>query len=211
MNLGGRSVPGFLTVRGAAQGLRLAPRSVRDLIYAGRLPSVRLGRLHYVSAADVELERRRRRNLAPPAPRRPRRARLAVVPTTGARRRSTDSPSADQSPRRARAAEREALRQQWLRAGRQPENPALPFQVDRAVGPAECPACGKALPVGAGLVAAPASDGVARLCLTCGRRTVLRWADERRRESAFARRFAQDLGRTLGPSVTAPAAGSAVA
>src|ERR671938_207708 len=61
-------VPGFVTVQGAGEVLHLAPRSVRDLIYAGRLPSVRLGRLHFVSTADLEVERRRRLGLALPRP-----------------------------------------------------------------------------------------------------------------------------------------------
>ena len=38
------------------------------------------------------------------------------------------------------------------------------------------------------------TDGhaAAVLCLTCGRRAVLRWADDRRRESVAARRLATD-------------------
>ncbi len=53
-------VPGFVTVGGAGQVLHLAPRSVRDLIYTGRLPSMRLGRLHFVRLTDLEVERLRR-------------------------------------------------------------------------------------------------------------------------------------------------------
>ncbi|MDQ3812096.1 MAG: helix-turn-helix domain-containing protein, partial [Chloroflexota bacterium] len=56
-------VPGYATVARASEILQLAPRSVRDLIYSGRLPSVRLARAHYIRAADVEAERRRRLGL----------------------------------------------------------------------------------------------------------------------------------------------------
>src|SRR5437763_11573661 len=90
-------LPGYASVARAAEALHLAPRSVRDLIYAGRLPSLRIGRLHYVRASDLELERRRRLGLPLPQPQmsrrqpRPARARQprAVVapeaePTTAA-------------------------------------------------------------------------------------------------------------------------------
>ena len=49
-----------------ADRLRLAPRSVRDLIYTGRLPSARLGRRHFLRIPDVEAERRRRLGLPLP-------------------------------------------------------------------------------------------------------------------------------------------------
>ena len=66
-------LPGYASVARAAEVLHLAPRSVRDLIYAGRLPSARIGRLHYVRASDLEAERRRRLGLRLPARRIPRR------------------------------------------------------------------------------------------------------------------------------------------
>src|SRR5882762_4321039 len=59
-------LPGYVTVAGAADRLRLAPRSVRDLIYTGRLPSARLGRRHFLRIPDVEAERRRRLGLPLP-------------------------------------------------------------------------------------------------------------------------------------------------
>src|ERR687886_1884215 len=102
-------VPGFVTVQGAGEALHLAPRSVRDLIYSGRLPSVRLGRLHFVSTADLELERRRRLGLAPLRPRaeRPHRPRLASQAVRQHR-------PADPAARARRAEERAAALQRWL-------------------------------------------------------------------------------------------------
>src|SRR5438477_12868358 len=63
-------LPGYVTVSAAAERLRLAPRSVRDLVYAGRMPSARLGRRHFLRVPDVETERRRRLGLPLPQPRR---------------------------------------------------------------------------------------------------------------------------------------------
>lgn len=193
-------MPGFLSVKGVAQELRLAPRSVRDLIYAGRLPSVRLGRLHYVSVADADLERRRRLGLPLPRQTHPR---LAAVPrTSGARRAppvaTPDGGSAGLAMRRARAAERASLRQQWLHAGRRPAEPALPFAPTTALALTPCTACGRRLAAGGTIVDAAPSDGrqAGRLCVTCARRTLLDWADGRRRESLAARRLAQHLGRS---------------
>src|SRR5215210_4647248 len=68
-------LPGFVTVAVAADRLRLAPRSVRDLVYTGRLASARLGRRHFLRVPDVEAERRRRLGLPLPQARRPRRER----------------------------------------------------------------------------------------------------------------------------------------
>src|SRR5947199_2992735 len=62
-------LPGYITVSAAAERLRLAPRSVRDLVYAGRLASARLGRRHFLRVPDVEAERRRRLGLPLPKPR----------------------------------------------------------------------------------------------------------------------------------------------
>src|SRR3569833_1904239 len=108
-------VPGFHSVRRVSALLPLAPRSVRELIYMGRLPSVRLGRLHYVRAADVEIERRRRLGLALPKPRKPQLRRrvthLRALPTEPSRRLSPTSAS---SARSERAAERKQLLERWL-------------------------------------------------------------------------------------------------
>ena len=54
-------VLGYLSVKAAAQELGLRERSVRSLIERGRLPSSRLGRLHFLPTRDVEEYRRVRR------------------------------------------------------------------------------------------------------------------------------------------------------
>jgi excisionase family DNA binding protein len=54
-------VPGFLSVRAAAERLGITERSVRELIERRRLPSSRLGRLHFVAHDDVEAYRGERR------------------------------------------------------------------------------------------------------------------------------------------------------
>jgi hypothetical protein len=185
-------VPGFLTVAGAAEHLRLAPRSVRDLIYAGRLPSVRLGRVHFLSVADVEHERRRRLGLPLPArpsrPRRPRQPRpvLAERPAPTPRRAS-----ADQSTRAQRAAERAELLDRWLHAHRAAD-PHLPFDIVMIADATTCAACHRQLRPGARAVTLNADAG-SQLCTTCGRRALLDWADERRREAIAARRLASDV------------------
>jgi hypothetical protein len=185
-------VPGFLTVTGAAEQLHLAPRSVRDLIYSGRLPSVRLGRVHFMSVADVELERRRRLGLPlPPRRRRPRRERShARTAPASPRPRSAST----QSTRSQRAAERAALLERWLHSSHHAdEQPALPFRIAHVADTVQCDVCQRPLQPGArSMELSDASLHAARLCLVCGRRAVLRWADERRRESIAARRLAAD-------------------
>jgi excisionase family DNA binding protein len=53
--------PGFLPVSAAAALLGISPRSVRRWIAAGRLPSTRLGRLHYIPRqALIQAVRQRR-------------------------------------------------------------------------------------------------------------------------------------------------------
>jgi hypothetical protein len=188
------AIPGFLTVKGAAEPLGLAPRSVRGLIYAGRLPSVRLGRVHFLHVADVEAERRRRLGLPLPArPARPRRERRPRPP-----RAETDTPRrqpADQSVRRQRAAERAESLERWLHAGHQAASPTVPFEVVTSETAATCDACGRSLPPNTRVVRAAAAPDrpPAVLCLICGRRAVLNWADERRREATAARRLAADV------------------
>jgi excisionase family DNA binding protein len=56
--------PGFLSVRAAAERLGMQPRSVRALIERQRLSSQRLGRIHFISQAQVEKYRRVRRERA---------------------------------------------------------------------------------------------------------------------------------------------------
>jgi hypothetical protein len=187
-------VPGFLTVTGAAEQLRLAPRSVRDLIYTGRLPSVRLGRVHFMAVGDVELERRRRLGLPlPPRLRRPRRDPPRSASEAGQPRVAAPRRAAEQTTRRQRAAERAALLERWLHTGHQVA-PALPFSVVSVAEPTRCDACHRTLSPGARSVEVAPTDerAAARLCLVCGRRAVLRWADDRRRESLAARRLASD-------------------
>jgi hypothetical protein len=166
--------------------LHLAPRSVRDLIYSGRLPSLRIGRLHYVRATDLELERRRRLGLrAPRRPPRPARARVAVS------RPRAERPHVDPALRRQRAAERAAVVSRWAER-HQPRGPRVPFTTAELGEQGVCAACGRALRAGARTVVPDA--GEERLCLTCGRRAILDWADQRRLEAASARRMAHELG-----------------
>jgi len=188
-------VPGFLTVAGAAEHLRLAPRSVRDLIYAGRLPSVRLGRVHFLSVTDVEHERRRRLGL--PLPARPSRARRPSRPRPSRAAHgerpvaSSGRAPADQSSRRQRAAERAELLERWLHVHRTAQ-PQLPFDVVTIAEPATCAACHRQHRPGARALTISADAG-AQLCTPCGRRALLDWADERRREAVAARRLAADV------------------
>ena len=53
--------PGYLSVRAASEQLGLRPRSVRSLIERGRITSQRLGRIHFISQAQVDQYRRVRR------------------------------------------------------------------------------------------------------------------------------------------------------
>ncbi len=54
-------VPGYLSVRAAAELLGIGERSVRELVERRRLASTRLGRLHFLSSAEVEAYRGERR------------------------------------------------------------------------------------------------------------------------------------------------------
>jgi hypothetical protein len=183
-------VPGFVTVNGAGKVLHLAARSVRDLIYTGRLPSVRLGRLHFVSTADLERERRRRLGLALPRPR-PR-----TAPTRDRTPGRQARLPADPAARDRRAAERLAVLQGWLRAGHRVEEPRLPFRPAAAPNAVRCANCGARVDAGRFvLMSATVSDAADRaLCAACGRRALLAWADERRHEAAAARQLADQLG-----------------
>ena len=206
-------LPGYVTVAVAADRLRLAPRSVRDLVYTGRLPSARLGRRHLLRVPDVEAERRRRLGLPLPPPRPAARRRRGT-------RRRPDAPPAPgwaggpvpalpravdrvrSEARRERARQRAAQLERWLRAGHGPAAPALPFAtVDLGAGTAVCDACRRPVRAGGRMVDAGAADGrpAARLCLTCARRALLAWSDSRRREAVAARRLAQELGSTYAP------------
>jgi hypothetical protein len=206
-------LPGFVTVAVAADRLRLAPRSVRDLVYAGRLASARLGRRHFLRVPDVEAERRRRLGLplpqARPVARQPRapRQRPDTRPTAlhagtepAVQPRTTRSMNSE--TRRERARQRAAELERWLRSGHGPGAPSLPFtRVDLSAATATCDGCRRTVRSGGRVVDAAAADGrpAARLCLTCARRALLAWSDARRREAVAARRLAQELGVTYVP------------
>jgi hypothetical protein len=181
---------------------------VRDLIYTGRLPSVRVGRLHYIKATDLDLERRRR--LGSPLPLRPasaprrtnRRTRLERLP------RGAGASPVDAVVRRERAAERAALVGRWAHQHGL-ASPRVPAAVQRVAAPTACEVCGRQVRSGRMLEVAFADNGqlADRLCLSCGRRALLDWADRRRREAAEARRMAHSLGEpTVTPAHAAPRA-----
>ena len=186
------TLPGYATVARAAEVLHLAPRSVRDLIYSGRLPSLRIGRLHYVRASDLELERRRRLGLRlPPARQRTPRPRRSITPQAEAKRGA-----ADPMTRRVRAAERAAIVSRWAERHHL-DVPRVPFTPAVAESATTCAACGRALRLGARTL--KANDGT-QLCATCGRRALMDWADRRRLEAAAARRLALDFGSEAVPT-----------
>jgi len=172
-----------MNVARAGELLHLAPRTVLDLIYTGRLSSQRVGRRHYLRAADVERERRRRLGLptlsrAVPAARRLRQR--AVAPR----------PHANPELTRQRAVERAAQVASWARL--HPARAAnVPFMVETTPDAFACAACSCRINTGRSVRAVPNGN---RLCLACGRRAVLDWADQRRFEAISARRFARHLG-----------------
>lgn len=181
------TLSGYMNVARAGEVLHLAPRSVRDLIYAGRLPSQRVGRRHYLRASDVEQEHRRR--LGKPLLRR------AAVFRPTPRRLTSPSPQSHVDPevRRQRALERNAQIASWTK--RQPAfGTSVPFNEEAAPEAFKCAVCSRLIRAGRCLRASPGGD---RLCLGCGRRAVLEWADRRRFEASSARRLARDLGTTL--------------
>jgi excisionase family DNA binding protein len=57
-------VPGYLSVRAAAERLGIRERSVRELIERRRLRSTRLGRIHFLPSDSVEAYRGERRQRA---------------------------------------------------------------------------------------------------------------------------------------------------
>ena len=240
-------LPGYASVARAAEALHLAPRSVRDLIYAGRLPSLRIGRLHYVRASDLDLERRRRLGLPLPQPQRARRRqprpalarqpRPAAAPQPAATQHepadtqhepavaqqgsaadmqqepaaSTEKENTPQHPerprvdpelRRRRAVERVEVVRRWAQR-HEPTTPRVPFAPVTLSEATTCAACGRALR--ANQRALDALEPGQRLCLTCGRRALMVWADQRRLEAAAARRMALDLG-VAPPSDQSPRA-----
>jgi excisionase family DNA binding protein len=184
-------LPGYGSVAHAAQVLHLAPRSVRDLIYSGRLPSLRIGRLHLIRATDLEAERRRRMGLPLPRPR----TRRAETPT---QRQHTYVP-VDPAVRAQRAAERTAARLAWAQQHRQSAL-GVPFQPLQLAEATRCGSCGRELGAGAHAVDQLATQAQPehRLCVRCGRRAILAWADQRQAQTVAARRMAADLGARDG-------------
>jgi hypothetical protein len=184
-------LPGYSSVLRAAEVLHLAPRSVRDLIYRGRLPSVRIGRLHFIRATDLERERRRRLGLPLPQPRTQRRFVRKSEPTR-----------VDPALRAQRAAERLAARAEWVERHR-PTSPVVPFRTAPVLAtgePTTCAACHRILLPGSAAIERLSDSGspVARLCVRCGRRALLAWSDERRAEATAARSLALQLGSQTG-------------
>ncbi len=230
------NLPGYVSVGRASEVLHLAPRSVRDLIYAGRLPSLRVGRLHYIKAADLDRERRRRLGLPlrskPVRDRSPRPRSAAVRSSTtpvvdeaGASKPpimsagvlpgfedTTAPPPRTQAPRaasrrptdiglrRQRAAERAELATRWAQHHHLLE-PRVPATVVAVTAPTLCESCGRQVRRGrvVSFVSESAPDAASTLCLTCARRALLAWADQRRLESAAARRLAHSLAQ---PEIT---------
>ncbi|HLZ32225.1 MAG TPA: helix-turn-helix domain-containing protein [Chloroflexota bacterium] len=186
-------LPGYATVRHGSDVLHLAPRSVRDLIYSGRLPSLRIGRLHFLRVTDLELERRRRLGLQLPhrQPRVPR-ARTSEPST----RPRVERGHVDPTRRRERAAERAALVNEWAERHHL-DAPDVPFAVTVASVPIACAICARTLKPGARIL--QPAQAATSLCLTCGRRVLLDWSDRRRQEAAAARRLAQTLGANAAP------------
>jgi hypothetical protein len=187
-------LPGYASVARASEVLHLAQRSVRDLIYSGRLPSLRVGRLHYIKASDLEVERRRRLGL--PARRRTA-AQARHADSAAPRTPAAHAPrqqSLDAELRRQRAAERAELVSRWAKRHGVVE-PRVPARVLAVTAPLTCDACGRTVRGGRMVQLLAESEAVnGQLCLTCGRRALLDWADRRRLEAAAARRLSQSLG-----------------
>lgn len=207
------ALPGYVSVAGAAARLHLAPRSVRDLVYSGRLPSTRLGRRHFLRGLDVETERRRRLGLPLPhaqsgVRRRGPRPQQGERPTprlaADATSQTPPTPAtgtAHSEARRERSQQRAAELERWLRSGHGAGTPSLPFTTVDLLDETACDACRRPVRTGGRMVDAAATDGrpAARLCLTCARRTLLAWSDSRRREAMAARHLAQALGPAYAP------------
>ena len=193
------TLPGYASVTRVSEVLHLAPRSVRDLIYAGRLPSLRVGRLHYIKASDLELERRRRLGLPMPV----RRARATQPRPRPIHTASfTERPHIDPVLRRQRAAERAALVDRWVERHHSAD-PRVPATVVRVTSPTSCAVCQREVHRGRMVdFSVDEAQPAIRLCPTCGRRALLDWADRRRQEAAAARRLSQSLGEPQPESET---------
>src|SRR5690242_3234634 len=184
------TLPGYASVARASEVLHLAPRSVRDLIYAGRIPSLRIGRLHYIRAADLEQERRRRLGL--PLPR--RRAPTSRPPRQSARVRQPRNHSLDEALRRQRSAERAELATRWAhRHGM--AAPQLPAHVRQVSEPFTCESCARKVRRGRYVEVEVNADRASPLWLSCGRGTLLEWADARRQAARAAWQMAYSLGQ----------------
>jgi hypothetical protein len=102
----------------------------------------------------------------------------------------------DPALRRERAAERAALVNRWAER-HHPAAPDLPFAATVATAPTACTICGRNIRAGAAVLQREQDE--THLCVTCGRRVLLDWADRRRQEAAAARRMAQELASTVEP------------
>ena len=209
------TLPGYASVARASDVLHLAPRSVRDLIYAGRIPSLRIGRLHYIRTVDLEAERRRRLGLLPArqrlTSRRHSETRHRTTPRPGNSDTGRHSPSVprnhslDTALRRQRAAERAELVSQWARR-HQMLSPRVPAHVRSVAEPVACEACSRVVRQGRYVELTTDSGQTSSLCVTCGRRALLEWADQRRQEAVAARQLSQSLGQPeAGPVDPRPA------
>jgi hypothetical protein len=97
----------------------------------------------------------------------------------------------DPALRRQRALARAADVNRWAER-HHPAEPGVPFAAGLAEHDGTCPICSRTLRAGARVVDARREG--AQLCLRCGRRALLDWADRRRLEAAAARQLAQTLG-----------------
>ena len=112
--------------------------------------------------------------------------------------------------RRQRAGERAVLVSRWAQQHHNSVSSRVPATIVSVVEPTTCDACGRR--VGGGRVLEMASavgdhqpQAGDRLCLACGRRALLEWADQRRSEAVEARRLAQSLGEPISPVRASPA------
>ena len=102
-----------------------------------------------------------------------------------------ERPQVDAELRRRRAAERADVVRRWARR-HELNVPRVPFAAVTLNEPSACAVCGRALR--ANQRALDALEPGQRLCLTCGRRALMVWADQRRLEAVAARRMALELG-----------------
>jgi hypothetical protein len=183
-------IPGYASVARASAVLHLAPRSVRDLIYAGRIPSLRIGRLHFIRASDLEAERRRRVGLPAPHHQPSKNAHPHRAKANAPR-----DPTLDDVLRRQRAVERAEMVTRWAQRHGVLEAHVPAHVREVGANPLTCESCGRTVRQGRYIeMSGDETQAAASLCTTCGRRALLEWADRRRLEAAAARQMSQSLG-----------------